>query len=87
MKQSKFMSLMESFINILVGFGVSCVANVLVLPLFGFNVTFHDAVKIGVVMTFISIARSFTLRRVFEEVRIRWGNFDPFKKGWTHASV
>ena len=78
--QSKFMSAVESVGNVLVGFGINFVANLLVLPAFGFNVTASDAFNIGLVMTAVSVARSFYLRRAFEWVRVRYGNFDPWGK-------
>lgn len=81
-KQSKFMSLVESIGNIVIGFGINFVANMTVLPFFGFNVHMHEAFLIGLVFTAISIARSFCLRRVFEWVRVNYGNFNPLTKSW-----
>lgn len=51
--------------NVVIGFGVNWLANLLVLPLFGFNVSPADAFGIGLIFTAISIARSYVLRRLF----------------------
>jgi hypothetical protein len=67
--QTRLGSLAESVANIAVGFAVSFIANLLVLPLFGFNVHAGDAFGIGVIFTAISLARSFILRRWFNGLR------------------
>jgi len=71
MRQSKRMSLLESLINVAVGYGVAVSAQVLVFPLFGLEVSLVDNLVIGAIFTGISIVRSYTLRRVFEEIRMR----------------
>ncbi|WP_409188421.1 hypothetical protein [Bradyrhizobium sp. RDM4] len=71
MKQSKLMSLAESVINILVGFGISLAAQVFFLPMLGVAVSFRQNLLFALIMTVISIARSFLLRRVFEALHIR----------------
>jgi len=71
MKQSKQMSLLESLTNVAVGYGVAVSAQILVLPMFGLDVPLSDNLAIGAIFTGISIVRSFTLRRVFEEIRFR----------------
>ncbi|MCG6204171.1 hypothetical protein LPW26_05960 [Rhodopseudomonas sp. HC1] len=71
MKQSRLMSLVESFINIAVGFGISLGAQVVFLPMLGVVVDFHQNLIFALIMTVISIVRSYLLRRVFEAFRIR----------------
>ena len=71
MKQSKQMSLLESLTNVAVGYGVAVLAQILVFPIFGLDVPLSDNLAIGAIFTGISIVRSFTLRRVFEEIRFR----------------
>ena len=71
MKQSKQMSLLESLTNVAVGYGVAVSAQILVFPMFGLDVSHSDNLAIGAIFTGISIVRSFTLRRVFEEIRFR----------------
>lgn len=69
MKQTRRGSLIESIANVTVGFGVSFVANITVLPIFGFTPSVHEAIALGGIMTVISIARSYSLRRGFEMLR------------------
>jgi hypothetical protein len=74
MKQSRAMSLVESLTNVAVGYGIAVVTQMLVFPLFGLSATLAENMAIGAVFTVVSIARSFTLRRVFETVRMRSSN-------------
>lgn len=67
--QTKRMSLVESCANVAVGWSINTVANLLVLPLFGFNVTLRDALGIGAVFTVIAIVRNYLVRRAFNH---RW---------------
>ena len=71
MRQSKRMSMIESLTNVAVGYGVAVSAQILVFPLFGLEVALVDNLAIGAIFTGISIVRSYTLRRVFEEIRVR----------------
>lgn len=71
MKQSKLMSLVESIVSILVGFGISLTAQIYFLPLLGVSISFHQNLTFALIMTVISIARQFVMRRVFEALHIR----------------
>lgn len=71
MKQSKFMSWLESCINIAVGFGISLAAQMFFLPLLGVAIDFHQNLFFALIMTVISLLRSFLLRRLFEALHIR----------------
>ena len=73
MQQSRVMSLVEAIANVAVGYGVAVVTQILVFPVFGLQTTLAQNLKLGLVFTVVSIARSFTLRRVFEAVRVRMG--------------
>ena len=66
MKQTRWMSFVESVANVLVGYGVAVLTQMLVFPLFGMRASVSDNLLIGVIFTVVSLARSFTLRRVFE---------------------
>lgn len=70
--QTKKGSAVEAVLNTAIGWGINYYANLFVLPLFGFNVTYGQAFWIGVIFTFISLARSYLLRRLFN--RIKFGN-------------
>lgn len=65
MIDSKTKSLIESFINILIWFLVGLISNIIILPLFWYNVTFIDSTWIALIFTLISLIRSYTIRRMF----------------------
>ena len=69
MKQSRWMSFAEAVVNVVVGYGVAVVTQMLVFPLFGMRASVSDNLLIGVIFTMVSMVRSFTLRRVFESLR------------------
>lgn len=71
MKQSRLMSLVESVANVVVGYGVAVVTQILIFPIFGLHTTLAQNLKMGAVFTVVSIARSYLLRRLFEAIRIR----------------
>jgi hypothetical protein len=83
MKQSRLMSLVESVANVVVGYGVAVVTQILIFPVFGLHTTLAQDLKIGAVFTVVSIARSYLLRRVFEGIRVanrsgdRGGHAEP----------
>jgi hypothetical protein len=52
--------------NVLVGYGVAVLVQVVLFPVLGFAVTFRQNLAIGLVFTVVSIVRSYTLRRLFE---------------------
>lgn len=72
MTQTRTGSLVEAAANIAVGFAINWTANMLVLPLFGFNVTGAEAFGIGLIFTAISLARQYVLRRWFNG--LKFGN-------------
>jgi len=63
--QSKRNSALEAATNVSIGYLVSVLANVLILPLFGYNVTIGDSFAIGLAFTLVSLVRSYLLRRAF----------------------
>ena len=71
MKQSRIMSLVEAVANVVVGYGVAVVTQILIFPVFGLHTTLAQNLKMGALFTGISIARSFALRRLFEAIRMR----------------
>jgi hypothetical protein len=72
--QSKKMSITESILNVLIGFGIAILAQYLVFPLFGINVGLAQHLGIAVVFTGVSLIRSYVLRRFFNWLDIK----DPF---------
>lgn len=69
MKQSRTMSLVEAIANVVVGYGVAVVTQILIFPLFGLHTTIGQNLKMGLVFTVVSLARSYGLRRLFEAFR------------------
>lgn len=67
MRQTRLGSLIEVCINIFIGFWINFVANLVILPMFGFNVSISDNFLIGFLYTFVSVARSYIVRRWFEK--------------------
>jgi len=59
------MSAVEASFNVLIGYLVSVLANILILPLFGYDVTVADSFAIGLAFTAVSLVRSYALRRWF----------------------
>ncbi len=70
MKQTRLMSLIEAITNVVVGYGVAVVTQMLVFPVFGLHTTLAQNLKLGLIFTGISLIRSFALRRVFEAIRV-----------------
>lgn len=63
--QSRVGSAIEAVANVAVGYAINVAANLLVLPLFGLHPSVGAAAGMGLVFTVISLARSYTLRRLF----------------------
>lgn len=70
MKQSRLMSLVEALINVAVGFGLAVLTQIMIFPLFGLGVSLVQNLQIGAIFTAVSILRSYTLRRLFEWIRV-----------------
>ncbi len=70
MKQSRFMSLVEAIANVVVGYGVAVVTQILIFPIFGLQTTLAQNLKMAAMFTVVSIMRSYVLRRLFEAIRV-----------------
>ena len=69
---SKTKSLVETFIDIFLGFLMFLPVNYFVLPLFAGPIADHSlltAIQIGVMFSTISLIRKFVIRRWFERMR------------------
>lgn len=71
MKQSRRMSLVEAVGNVIVGYGVAVITQILIFPIFGLHTTLAQNLKMGAVFTVVSILRSYVLRRLFEALRVK----------------
>jgi hypothetical protein len=65
MQQTKLGSFYEACINVVIGFVINFIANLVILPLFGFHITLVDNFYIGLLYTIVSVARSYVVRRWF----------------------
>jgi len=69
---SKTKSLVETFLDIFLGFLMFLPVNYFVLPLFAEQIADHSlltAIQIGVMFSTISLIRKFVIRRWFERMR------------------
>ena len=73
--QNRLNSFIESIANVIIGFLINFIANIYVLPLFGFNITINQSIHIGLIFTLISIIRSYLIRRWFNKVIIKLFNY------------
>jgi hypothetical protein len=69
--QSRWMALVEAVANVAAGFLLALLTQIALFPLLGITVSAADSLLISIVFTAVSILRSFTLRRLFEAVRVR----------------
>ena len=63
--QSRKGSVIETMTNIFIGYWINFLGNWFILPLFGFQVTVSQNIKIGLLFTIISVLRSYGLRRFY----------------------
>jgi len=63
--QSRLQSLFEAGANVLLGYGVALGAQLIVFPLFGIMIPLSSNIAIGIIFTFVSLVRSYLLRRLF----------------------
>lgn len=72
MKQSRFMSMLETALSTAAGFGLSLFLQWLILPLLlGVEIPIATNLAFAAIMTVASLLRGFVLRRVFEALHIR----------------
>ena len=67
--QSKRMSLIESIANVVIGYLVALGAQLIVFPVLGIPVSFQENILLGLIFTFVSLVRSYCVRRVFNRLR------------------
>lgn len=81
MSQTRRGSLVEAFINVLIGFSINFAANALIFPLFGWQISPSENLQLGALYTGISIARSYCIRRWFNGMIRRAANNISNSKG------
>jgi membrane protein implicated in regulation of membrane protease activity len=65
MNQTRIGSLVESMMNIAIGYFVALGSQLLIFPLFGIHVSLSTNLWIGLWFTVISLIRSYVIRRWF----------------------
>jgi hypothetical protein len=68
-QQTRLGSLVESLMNIAIGYGVAVASQALIFPLFGIDVPLATNLWIGAWFTAISLVRSYIIRRWFNAKR------------------
>src|SRR5215212_5372723 len=66
--QSRWASLVEASANVLIGYLLALLTQRLLYPSFGIVTTLADDNIIAAVFTLVSLARSYVLRRLFEQL-------------------
>ncbi|MDQ2107013.1 MULTISPECIES: hypothetical protein [unclassified Vibrio] len=69
--QSKKHSFIESVTNVLVGYWVSVLSQLLIFPIFGVHLRIEENLLISFYFTLISIGRSYSIRRLFNRKQSR----------------
>jgi len=67
------MSAIEAVANVVIGYSVAVVAQMIVFPWFGIVIDAPAQLAIGGVFTVVSIVRSYLIRRMFEVLRQKEG--------------
>jgi hypothetical protein len=65
MQQTKIESLVESIVNILIGYGIAITSQLLIFPLYGIDIPLSANLGICAWFTAISLIRSYAIRRWF----------------------
>lgn len=71
--QSRLMSFIEALANVVVGFWLAVIAQLIVFPLFGLSVSFGQHLGLATLFTGVSLMRGYVLRRLFET--LAWQSF------------
>jgi hypothetical protein len=65
MNQTKLGSLIESLMNIAIGYFVALISQIIIFPLFDIDISLSTNLWIGLWFTVISLIRSYVIRRWF----------------------
>ena len=63
--QTKKWSIIETLVSVGIGWLIGVILNMLVLPLFDYDVSLTDGVLISIIFTAVSVVRSYVVRRFF----------------------
>ena len=80
--QSRLDSFIEAWLNVLIGFGISVLANFVIFPLVGIGASTTQIITVGIFMTLVSVARSYFVRRFANKYlsQVRAKMVDFFRK-------
>ena len=68
MSQPRKHSLLESLVNLLVGFILSIILQYILFPFYEIPVNFNMAFEISLAFTVLSLIRSYVIRRIFNKL-------------------
>ena len=69
MKQSKFQSLIESFVTVGSGLIVAVIIQLLIFPLYDIEITLFENIQLATIFTVSSIIRIYFIRRCFSRIK------------------
>ena len=65
MNQTRLGSLVESIVNIVIGYFIAIISQIIIFPMFNINIPIKTNLHIGLWFTLISLVRSYIIRRWF----------------------
>jgi len=68
MTQSRTMSFVEAATNVVVGYLLAILTQLVVFPFFGIKAALHEHLAIGLAFVAVSLARGYLLRRLFQHL-------------------
>ena len=68
--QTRRHSLLESCVNVAVGYLVAVGSQAVILPLFGIKIGLGESAEMALWFTAISIVRSYAVRRIFNHITV-----------------
>ena len=66
--QSRAQSMIESVTNVLIGYFVAVVSQIVIFPIFGIHIGMVENLLIGLYFTAVSLVRGYFVRRLFNRV-------------------
>ena len=82
MGQSHRMSVVESLTNVIVGYTVALLGQLIVYPIMDIPVTIKQNLVIGAIFLTIGLARSYLLRRFFNWLHTESDRLDRLSRKW-----
>jgi len=68
--KSRAMPLVETAVNVVVGYGLAVLVQLLIFPVLGLRVSLGEGMIIGLVFTTVSMAQGSILSRLFERIMV-----------------